>query len=136
MVLLCIVDNGALTREYFHVVFEAIISGGGSARRRAAFEGQRGHLLPAVDHLLTDNRVFWFVGVLSAQAALNGCRGLPGLCPAVRRFLGEAGARVGVVPQLAVGIGVDDVADLELRNLITKVGDVVAPVVCIQYSAS
>lgn len=120
------VDNGALTREFFHLVFDSIIAGGvasgsGGGSRRGAFEGRSGHLLPAVDHLLTEQRVFWLVGVLSAQAVHNGCRGLPGLCAATRRFLGAAGARVGAVPELERLIDAEDVADLELRSLIVKV---------------
>lgn len=120
------VDNGALTREFFHLVFDSVIAGGvasvcGVTSRRGAFEGRPGHLLPAVDHLLTEQRVFWLAGVLSAQAAHNGCRGLPGLCAAIRRFLGAAGARVGAVPELERLIDTEDVADLELRSLIVKV---------------
>jgi len=116
------VDNGALTREYFHLIFHLIVSGGGSQNhQRSAFEGHWGHLLPAVDHVLTDSRVFWFVGVLSAQAAHNGCRGLPGLCRALRHFLGAAGARVSMIPDLVNLIEIEDIADLELRDLINKV---------------
>ena len=114
------VDNGALTREYFHIVFNSIVFDN-VYQERKAFQGDPGHLLPAVDHVLTERRVFWFIGLLCAQAVSSGCYGLPGLCPALRLFFGVFGARTERISDIVHAIQIEDVADLELRNLLTKV---------------
>jgi len=64
--------------------------------------------------------VFRFVGVLVVQAVRRGCRGLPGLCNAVRHFL-AAGARISAVGRSLALVTLDDVADLELRAVLVKV---------------
>ena len=87
---------------------------------RCAFHGARGHLLPTIDHTLTERRVFRFVGLLVVQAARRGCRGVPGLCDAVRHFL-AAGARISAVSRSLALVTLDDVADLDLRNILVKV---------------
>jgi len=114
------VDNGALTREFFHIVFRSFVFDG-VYQERKAFEGEPGHLLPAVDHLLTEKGVFWFAGLLCAQAVRSECHGLPGLCPALRYFLGLFGARIDRISDVVHAIRIEDVADFELRNLLSKV---------------
>jgi len=112
------IDGGAVSREFFFVVFEALLSQ--PICGRCAFQGVRGHLLPTIDHTLTERRVFRFVGVLVVQAARRGCRGLPGLCDAVRHFL-AAGARISAVGRSLTLVTLDDVADLDLRAILVKV---------------
>jgi len=112
------IDGGAVSREFFFVVFEALLSR--PICGRCAFQGVRGHLLPTIDHTLTERRVFRFVGVLIVQAARRGCHGLPGLCNAVRHFL-AAGARITAVGRSLALVTLDDVADLELRAILVKV---------------
>lgn len=112
------VDGGALSREFFCLIFRALIDR--TVKDRSVFEGDRGHLLPAVDHVLSEARVFWIVGVLVAQASCNGCHGLPGLSPAVRQFLAR-GARVSALEEISQLTTLEDVADLDLRNLLKKV---------------
>jgi hypothetical protein len=113
------VDAGALSREFFFLVFEALANGR-QIRSRSAFHGSRGHLLPSIDHVLTESRAFWLVGVLLVQAVRRGCRGLPGLCDAVRHFL-AAGARISSIGRSLALVTMDDVADLELRTILIKV---------------
>jgi len=112
------IDGGAVSREFFFIVFEALLYR--PICGRCAFQGVRGHLLPTIDHTLTERRVFRFVGVLVVQAAKRGCRGLPGLCDAVRHFL-AAGARISAVSRSLSLVTLDDVADLELRTILVKV---------------
>jgi hypothetical protein len=114
------VDGGAVSREFFHVVFESLVARPVCGRH--AFQGSRGHLLPAVDHVLTESRVFWFVGVLIVQAVRRGCRGLPGLCDATRHFL-SVGARISTVGRSLALATLNDVADLELRDVLRKFQD-------------
>jgi len=59
------VDGGALSRDYFYVVFTALIND--RLRSRCLFDGVQGHLLPSIDHRLLDARAYWFLGVLLAQ---------------------------------------------------------------------
>lgn len=112
------VDGGALSREFFCLIFRALLDR--TVKDRSVFEGDRGHLLPAVDHVLSEAKVFWIVGVLVAQAACNGCHGLPGLSPAVRQFLAN-GARVSLLEEISQLTTLEDVADLDLRSLLKKV---------------
>lgn len=79
----------------------------------------KGYLLPSSN--VENFRLFWFVGVLTVQAANSGHHGLPGLAEALRRFLHD-GARMSSVDQLVEQYaGPNDVADLELRDLLIKV---------------
>lgn len=112
------VDGGALSREFFFMTFNSLI--GQPLLSHLLFEGSRGHLLPAIDHILTDNKAYWFVGVLVAQAVNKGCRGLPGLCNAVRHFL-SLGAKIKNIGQSVEKVTVEDIADRELRAVIEKV---------------
>lgn len=116
------IDAGGLTREFFHIVFRMLIAETPSICNRQLFHGRcRGHLLPTIDaDLVLKWRVFWFVGVVTVQAVRTGCRGLPGLCDALRGFL-AMGARMNDISKLMDYLSVDDVADDDLRNLLMKV---------------
>ena len=112
-------DGGVVSREFFFIVFEALLSR--QMCGRCAFYGAREHLPPTVDHTLTKSRAFRFVGVLvMVQSARRGCHGLPGLSEAVRHFL-AAGARISAVGRSLALVTLDDVADLELRAVLVKV---------------
>jgi len=71
------IDGGVVSREFFFIVFEALLSR--PIYSRCAFYGARA---PAAER-----RAFRFVGMLVVQAARRGCRGLPRLCNAVRHLL-------------------------------------------------
>lgn len=116
------IDAGGLTREFFHLVFRTLTSESPSICNRQVFHGRcMGHLLPIIDAELVRNwRVFWFVGVVTMQAARAECQGLPGLCDGVRGFL-AGGARIDDIRGLIDYLAVDDVADDELRDLLIKV---------------
>jgi hypothetical protein len=116
------VDAGGLTREFFHVIFRTLTADEPSVRARQVFHGRRpGHLLPVVDIDLVEWSVYWFVGVVTVQAARAGHLGLPGLCTGVRHFL-AGGARISSIGALINEyVSVDDVADDELREVLLKV---------------
>jgi len=111
------VDAGGLTKEFFHLAFEAVVSR--TYKDCAMFEGERGHFLPnaAAEHLVGGYR---YVGMMIAHAAKNGCRGLPGLSPAIQRYIVEADGPA-TIDDVAHLVTVDDVADTGLRNLVVKV---------------
>jgi len=111
------VDAGGLTREFFHLAFEAVISR--TYKDCPMFEGKRGHLIPnvATEHLANGYK---FVGMMIVHAALNECRGLPGLSPAVQHYIaqGDGPASIDDMVHLAT---IDDVADTGLKSLLLKV---------------
>ena len=55
------------------------------------------------------------------QAVNRGCRGPPGICNAIRHFLSK-GAKISTIPNLVGMIVLDDIADLDLRTILHKVG--------------
>jgi len=63
------VDGGGLSREFFHLTFNALIRD--DVNSRSLWNGDRGHLMPCIDQQLVESRTFWFVGVLIAQVSFN-----------------------------------------------------------------
>jgi len=82
-------DGGVVPREFFFIVFEALLSR--QICGHCAFYGAREHLPPTIDQTLTKRRAFRFVGVLVVQSARCGYCGLLGLNDAVRHFLTDEG---------------------------------------------
>ena len=112
------IDGGVVSREFFFIVFEALLSR--QICDLCAFYGARGHLPPTIDQTLTNRSAFRLVGVLVVQAERCGCRGLPGLSDAVRHFL-IVGARISAVGRSLALVNLDDVTVLELRAVLVKV---------------
>jgi hypothetical protein len=115
------IDRGALTREFFHLAFEKVLSD--KFKDCALMTGERGHLLPdhATDHLVYGYK---FVGMLIAHAVRNECRGLPGLSPAIQHYLVHGcgkGRGIAFIEELCPPVCTDDVADEKLRTLLCKV---------------
>jgi len=111
------VDAGGLTKEFFHLAFEAVVSR--NYKDCPMFEGQRGHFIPsaAAEHLVNGYK---FVGTMIVHAAMNGCRGLPGLSPAIQHYIAHGGG-LATIEDIAHLISIDDVADTGLKNLLVKV---------------
>ena len=111
------VDAGGLTKEFFHLAFEAVLSR--TYKDCQLFEGKRGHLIPSAttEHLANGYK---YVGMMIAHAAKHGCRGLPGLSPAIQHYIvhGEGPASIEDAAHL---VSIDDVADTGLKNLLVKV---------------
>lgn len=111
------VDAGGLTKEFFSLAFQAVVSR--TYKDCQMFEGERGHLIPSStsEHLVNGYK---YIGMMIVHAARNGCRGLPGLSPAVQHYIvqGEGPSTIEDVAHLAT---IDDVADTALRNLLVKV---------------
>jgi len=111
------VDVGGLTKEFFHLAFEAAVSR--TYKDCLMFEGKRGHFIPSAtaEHLVNGYK---YIGMMIVHAARNGCRGLPGLSPAIQHYIvhGEGPATIEDMAHL---ITMDDVADTGLNNLLVKV---------------
>jgi len=82
-------------------------------------QGKRGQFIPsaATEHLVN---AYKYVGMMMAHAAKNGCRGLPGLSPAIRHYVVH-GDGPSSIDDIAHVVSIDDVADTGLRNLLVEV---------------
>jgi hypothetical protein len=110
------IDRGALTKEFFYLSFETAITG--HFKDCKLMIGERGHLLPdaTTDHLV---HAFKFLGMMLAHAVKSGCRGMPGLSPAIVHYLIH-GSSLAFIEDLQPPVTIDDVADKELRTLLTE----------------
>ena len=113
------VDAGGLTKEFFNLAFEAVVSQ--TYKDCPMFEGRRGHFIPsaAAEHLVNGYK---YVGMMIAHAARNGCRGLPGLSPAIQHYIVH-GNGPATIEDMAHLIAIDDVADTALKNLLINVSE-------------
>jgi len=113
-------DRGAMSREFFYLNFEACISG--MYKGSSLLTGDRGRLIPTNDDNLMDADAFRCLGKMIAHAVRHGCRGLPGLSPAIKHYL-VRGQGLSFIENecLPPPISIDDVADVKLYNLLAKV---------------
>jgi len=109
-------DRGALSREFFYLVFEACISGTYKGIRLMI--GERGRLIPTNDDNIMD--AFRCLGMAMAHAVRHGCRGLPGLSPAVKYYL-VRGQGLTFIEDDFPPLSIDDVEDGNLYRLLAKV---------------
>ena len=109
-------DRGALSREFFYLTFEACISG--TYKGSSLMTGDRGRLLPAKDDNLMD--AFRCLGMTIAHAVRHGCRGFPGLSPAIKHYL-VRGQKMFFIENECPPVSIDDVDDVKLYNLLAKV---------------
>jgi len=111
------VDAGGLTREFFYLAFEAVV--GRTFKDCAMFEGKRGHFIPSAtaEHLTSGYKC---AGMMMVHAALNECRGLPGLSPVIQHYLVHADGPASIEDMVHL-ITLDDVADTGLKHLLDKV---------------
>ena len=111
------VDRGALSREFFYLTFEACISG--TYKQLPLMVGDRGRLIPTnVDNLMD---AFMCLGMVIAHAVRHGCRGLPGLSPAIIYYLVH-GQGMSFIENDCPPVSIDDVHDETLYGLLAKVG--------------
>lgn len=122
-------DFGALSREFFFITFEAVISG--MYKSWNFLEGKRGHLIP---NAMTDHRAFFFLGRMIVHAVINDCKGLPGLSPAIVHYL-VSGKGFTQLEDSHPPLSIDDVADPQLKQLLLKVnslsGFLSKPQICV-----
>jgi len=114
------IDAGGLTKEFFHLAFEAVLSR--TYKDCPMFEGQRGHFIPnaAAEHLVNGYK---YLGMMIAHAAKNGCRGLAGVSPAIQHYIVHGGGPA-TIEDMTHLVSIDDVADTGLKNLLVKVSQV------------
>lgn len=113
------IDRGALTREFFYMAFEATSSEKFTYKDVRLMMGDKGHLLPdpSAEHCMD---AYEFLGKMIAHAVKNGCRGFHGLAPAVQAYL-VYGKGSAFLEELAPPVSVDDVADHDLKSVLSKV---------------
>ena len=79
------IDAGGPTRDFFHMLTNEIISS--CFHGIKLFEGEIGHLVPAVSYDLVSGHFFELIGKMVLHAIINKCRGLKGISPAVIKYL-------------------------------------------------
>ena len=109
-------DRGALSREFFYLTFEACISG--TYKQSKLMVGDRGRLMATNDDNLMD--AFMCLGMVIAHAVRHGCRGLPGLSPAIIYYL-VRGQGMSFIENECPPVSIDDVHDENLYGLLSKV---------------
>lgn len=107
-------DVGGPTREFFHVAMNSLFKVD-PLFRFALFTGERGHYVPHCNMDALSSGCFQMVGKLLAHSILHGGFGLPGLAPAVTKYL-VCGSLVDAEDLVTVA----DVADVELREIIER----------------
>ena len=110
-------DRGALTREFFYVAFQCTMEN--KFKDMQLMVGDEGHVLPdATGEYLT--HAFECIGKMIAHAVYNGCRGLPGLSPALQSYL-VYGSGPGHIEELRPPVSIDDVCEPNLHEVLSKV---------------
>lgn len=105
-------DAGGPTKEYFYSAIESLFNVD-PIFGVSLFTGERGHYVPLMNMDAISSGCFKMVGKLLAHSVLHGGPGLPGLAPAVRKYLVS-----GSVIDAADLVSVEDIPDIDLRDLI------------------
>lgn len=78
------IDAFGLTKEFFHLVMNAIKNGQGGY---ILFEGQQDHLVPVICEEYNQSGYFRYVGMLIAMSMLHGGCGFVGLSRAISSYM-------------------------------------------------
>ena len=105
-------DAGGPTKEYFYSAIESLFKVD-PIFGASLFTGERGHYIPVMNMDAISSGCFKMVGKLLAHSVLHGGPGLPGLAPAVTKYLVS-----GSVTDAADLVTVADIPDIDLRCLI------------------
>lgn len=108
-------DMGALTREFFFITLEAVISG--TFKGQKVMVGSRGHLIP---NPMVDCRCFAYLGRVIVHAVVNGSKGLCGLSPSIVHYF-VSNTSATCLEDSHPPLSVEDVDDAQLRQLLEKV---------------
>lgn len=108
-------DMGALTREFFFITLEAVVSG--TFKGQKVLVGSRGHLIP---NPMVDCRCFTYLGRVIVHAIVNGSKGLCGLSPAIVHYF-VCNTSATSLEDSHPPLSVEDVDDAQLRQLVEKV---------------
>lgn len=108
-------DMGALTREFFFIAFEAVISG--MFKGQKVMVGKRGHLIP---NSMVDGRLYFHIGQMMVHAVINHSKGICDMSPAIVHYL-TSNTRASSFEDSHPPLSVEDVDDCQLRQLLEKV---------------
>lgn len=106
-------DAGGPTKEYFYTAIESLFKVD-PIFGVSLFTGERGHYIPVMNMDAISSGCFKMVGKLLAHSVLNGGPGLPGLAPAITKYLVS-----GSITDAADFVSVNDIPDIDLPCLIT-----------------
>ena len=107
------IDAEGLTREFLTGLMTSIRQGEGSL---TLFEGQYPNVVPCHNTDYLSSRIFFYVGQLMAYSIVHSGIAMTGLSPAAASFI--INANIDMACDL---LTLQDVADLELRDVIDKV---------------
>jgi hypothetical protein len=108
-------DLGGPKRELFSHALQSLVDVD-QAYKIQLFGGLEDHRVPLYNVDAISEGCFTMAGRLLAWSVLHGGEGLVGLAPAVIEYLST-----GSVPKAASKVTIDDVCDLELKDIIEKV---------------
>ena len=107
-------DAGGPKKEYFYSAIESLFKVD-PIFGIALFTGERGHYIPVMNMDAIASGCFKMVGKLLAHSVLRGGPGLPGLAPAISKYLVS-----GSFIDAADLVSITDIADIDLRCLIEE----------------
>jgi len=110
------VDAGSLTQEYFNMLMRLLRSGE-TASMPPLFEGQEGHIIPVHSVDALSSGCFYIAGQMIAHSLLHGGVGMVGMSKAVSRYIASEGTNA---EQASTFLTVDDIPDLDTRNVLLK----------------
>lgn len=107
-------DAGGPTKEFFHIIIESLFKVDNLIG--ALFTGERGHYVPLCSVDAITSGCFLMVGKVLGHSILHGGPGIPGLAPAIAKYLMS-----GSVADAEGLVDVKDLPDLDMRAIIEKV---------------
>ena len=107
-------DAGGPTKEFFQIAVESLFEIDDFVGF-SLFTGERGHYVPLCNVDAIISGCFLMVGKLLAHSILHGGPGIPGLAPAIAKYL-----MTGSVAESENLVQVEDLPDIELRSIIEK----------------
>ena len=105
---------GGPTRDFFNMLMNEIVSS--CFHGIKLFEGEMGHLVPAVSYDLVSGHFFELIGKMVLDAIINKCKGLKGMSPGIIKYL-VSGNRDIVLEDVTL----DDIPDPCLCQKLTEV---------------
>ena len=108
------IDAGGPTRDFCNMLMNEIVSS--CFHGIKLFEGEMGHLVPAVSYDLVSGHFFGLIGKMVLHAVINKCKGLKGMSPGIIKYL-VSGNRNIVLEDVTL----DDIPDPCLRQKLTEV---------------
>ena len=108
------IDDGGLTREFFHLVLTKPRDGDRGCI--TLFDGEADHLVPVHCTSSLDSGLFHLFGEVLAHSILHEGMGFIGMAPAVAKYIATKS-----IDEAAALVSLEDIPDLEYRDYAKKV---------------